>query len=146
MHQPRLPRQLSKRPWLVHVFAEVPDFANLSPAEIADLAEELGIDPDGEELAEIIGPTPDYQPMTSYGPYNEKDATALAAYLNQQEIREALGIDMATIGQLSRYDIDFEMLLAKSSLGTSASRVLASRTPPKQVALLMQRIQKERTT
>lgn len=56
-----------------------------------------------EEFHEAIGPSPGYRPVDVYGPYSERQAEALAAYLQQPEVAAEHGITIAVPGRLTRF-------------------------------------------
>ena len=56
-----------------------------------------------EEYHEAIGPTRGYRPVDVYGPYTERQAEAVAAYLSQPEVAAEYDIMTAVPGRLLRF-------------------------------------------
>lgn len=94
-------------PWVVFVTREeAPRALDESDdrSEIQDLADRVEAGEITEEqFHDLIGPSPGYRPVDVYGPYSERQAEALAAYLSQPEVAPKYGVTTAVPGRLTRF-------------------------------------------
>jgi|GEM_PF-4452224 len=94
-------------PWVVFVTRQEAPIALDEIAdrmEIEDLADrfEAG-ELTEDQFHELIGPSPGYRPVDVYGPYSERQAEALAAYLQQPDVAAKHGVTTAVPGRLTRF-------------------------------------------
>lgn len=80
---PRAPLPLKDQPWCVLVRGEMVEGNGLSAYELAEYVEQHG-----ESAADDLGPTEDYVPEFTYGPYTRRQAERIAAYLSTNAKRE----------------------------------------------------------
>jgi hypothetical protein len=81
MAEPPRPRRTPT--WIVTVYSIPAEGRDWTPVELNDLAEKYGYGT--EEYYETLGPVEGAQTMTTYGPYTERQAKKVAAYIAEHE-------------------------------------------------------------